>query len=333
MNFNMPPGVSFCQRKPSALSTIQHTRHENLKLSNVLGEYGNLFSDGIGIIKQFRVKIAFQYNVEKREISKMKNGRHVRWAVLLSQYNYKIKYIAGTQPYYADILLSFPVCDLEYPSDVPAQYVNLIRTEAIAQANGLAERFIRAFKDKPLDKNRILKFLLTYRNTPHSTTGKEPTRMMMGRCLPVHFDSIREQSKEITEKSQTQKQYKDTKAKYRKFVPGQKVWTRSAGWQSYRISDGTSMRNHGNLIRTGESYWDVPLTTSTPNKTYEGKKKVKGIDNVLIVFSHDLYDKDINKVIQDIKFAPVIHYNCTKIIFLEGSNQTVKKFQNHQSNN
>ncbi|KAI0989437.1 hypothetical protein GJ496_000433 [Pomphorhynchus laevis] len=37
-------------------------------------------------------------------------------------------------------------------------------------------------------------------------------------------------------------------------------------------------------------------------------EKVKGIDKVLIVFSHDLYDKDINKVIQDIKFAPVRIY-------------------------
>ncbi|KAI0981893.1 hypothetical protein GJ496_000211 [Pomphorhynchus laevis] len=52
MNFNMPSGVSFCQRKLSALSTIQHTGHENLKVSNVLGKYGDIFSDGIGIIKQ-----------------------------------------------------------------------------------------------------------------------------------------------------------------------------------------------------------------------------------------------------------------------------------------
>ncbi|KAI0978344.1 hypothetical protein GJ496_002592 [Pomphorhynchus laevis] len=37
INFNILPGVSFCQRKLSALSTTQHTRHENLKLSYVLG--------------------------------------------------------------------------------------------------------------------------------------------------------------------------------------------------------------------------------------------------------------------------------------------------------
>ncbi|KAI0987102.1 hypothetical protein GJ496_008913 [Pomphorhynchus laevis] len=64
MKFNMPPDVSFCQRKLSALSTIQHNGHENLKLSNVLSKYGDLFSNGICIIEQFQVKSAVQHDVK-----------------------------------------------------------------------------------------------------------------------------------------------------------------------------------------------------------------------------------------------------------------------------
>ncbi|KAI0988794.1 hypothetical protein GJ496_005220 [Pomphorhynchus laevis] len=310
---------------------------------------------------------------EKREIFIMTNGRLVRWAVLLSQYNYKIKYIAGTQNYNDDILSRFLVCDPEYPSDVPDQYViqwlysnhageraskelcriyewwpgidaevelsvkrcnecqrhrisiiparplymwdvptepwqrlhidiagpckgsywlvlldlgtkwserwPLLKTTNNAIIDRLLEMFARIKIPKKIYcKNNDIQHIKTTPNNPqcnglaerfirtqgninapHSTTGKEPSRMMMGRCLPVLFDRIREQSKEVTQKrSQIQKQYKYT-----------------TGWRSYRISDGTLIRKHGNMIRTGESYWVDSLTTSTPNKSYEDKSKVE----------------------------------------------------------
>ena len=54
--------------------------------------------------------------------------------------------------------------------------------------NGLAERFIQTFKNSMLamkDENRdinqkIANFMLTYRNTPHSTTNETPAKFSWG---------------------------------------------------------------------------------------------------------------------------------------------------------
>ena len=60
--------------------------------------------------------------------------------------------------------------------------------------NGEAERFVRTFKEamKTFKNNgltlahRINNFLLTYRTTPHMTTGISPSELLMGRTLRTH---------------------------------------------------------------------------------------------------------------------------------------------------
>nr|XP_037876654.1 uncharacterized protein K02A2.6-like [Bombyx mori] len=65
------------------------------------------------------------------------------------------------------------------------------------RTNGLAERLVRTFKNRMASvdntnlERRLLEFLFTYRNTPHSSTGKSPAEMMFGRQLNCILSNIR----------------------------------------------------------------------------------------------------------------------------------------------
>ena len=66
-------------------------------------------------------------------------------------------------------------------------------------SNGLAERFVQTFKNgmKKGEKDglplphRLASFLLTYRTTPHATTGVPPCVLMMGRGIRTRMDLVR----------------------------------------------------------------------------------------------------------------------------------------------
>ena len=65
--------------------------------------------------------------------------------------------------------------------------------------NGLAERFIQTMKqsltsmkqDLDSTQTKLSKFLMKYRNTPHSTTGETPATLFMGRNLRTRLDLIK----------------------------------------------------------------------------------------------------------------------------------------------
>ena len=65
--------------------------------------------------------------------------------------------------------------------------------------NGLAERLVQTFKQalrsmfqssKPV-KEKLTKFLIAYRNTPHSTTGENPAQLLLGRPLRTRLDLVK----------------------------------------------------------------------------------------------------------------------------------------------
>ena len=65
--------------------------------------------------------------------------------------------------------------------------------------NGLAERLVQTFKQalrsmfqssKPV-KEKLTKFLVAYRNTPHSTTGESPALLLLGRPLRTCLDLVK----------------------------------------------------------------------------------------------------------------------------------------------
>ena len=64
-------------------------------------------------------------------------------------------------------------------------------------SNGLAERAVKTFKNglSRMKKGSIIdklsRFLFSYRNTPHSTTGSTPVELLMGRRLRSTLDLIK----------------------------------------------------------------------------------------------------------------------------------------------
>lgn len=142
------------------------------------------------------------------------------------------------------------------------------------QTNGLAERFIGTLKRRVLkrgkgfDNTRLWKFLKSYRNSPHVTTGKTSSELMIGRRLPTLFDNIRPDiTRSVESALAKQKQKHDEKSRPTNIEEGQPIWYREHRkgiWKpatvkhktspvSFRINsaDGTK-RVHGDDIRHRE---------------------------------------------------------------------------------
>ena len=106
-------------------------------------------------------------------------------------------------------------------------------------SNGIAERFVQAFKramktgagDGQTVTQRLSNFLLTYRCTPHATTGEAPCNLFMGRRLRTRLDLLRPSCEErVQSKQAQQKSDHDKHAHPRQLERGQAVmvrnWTR-----------------------------------------------------------------------------------------------------------
>ncbi|XP_044147183.1 uncharacterized protein K02A2.6-like [Bufo gargarizans] len=73
-------------------------------------------------------------------------------------------------------------------------------------SNGLAERFVQSFKKHllstldqvGLSEEKLLEFLIMYRNTKHATTGLSPAFLMFGRHLRTKLDLVRPQEQSPT---------------------------------------------------------------------------------------------------------------------------------------
>ena len=78
--------------------------------------------------------------------------------------------------------------------------------------NGLAERFVQTFKnalkasraDAIPFQDRLVNFLLRYRNTPHATTNTSPAMLLMKRPLRTRFDLVRPDLGNIVTQKQLQ---------------------------------------------------------------------------------------------------------------------------------
>ena len=108
-----------------------------------------------------------------------------------------------------------------------------IRTSPYHPAsNGAAERFVRTFKqvmkagqrDGLTPQHRLQNFLLTYRSTPHATTGEIPAFLFLRRQVRTRFDLLRPSlEQKVSNKQADQKQQHDQHVRLREFVPGDKV--------------------------------------------------------------------------------------------------------------
>lgn len=102
-------------------------------------------------------------------------------------------------------------------------------------SNGEAERFVRTFKEAmKVSANalahRLQKFLLTYRMTPHRSTGVPPCELLMGRHLRTKWDLLKPDVRRNIRLSQRRQQRNhDCRVPLRQFYPGQSVMAKNMG--------------------------------------------------------------------------------------------------------
>lgn len=100
--------------------------------------------------------------------------------------------------------------------------------------NGLAERFVRTFKqslkamrDVSISLNKkIANFLLMYRNAPHLTTNETPARLFLGKNLRSRLDLIRPDTRRTVQDKRMGQVITEKKAVVRFFEIGQSVLAR-----------------------------------------------------------------------------------------------------------
>ncbi|XP_040359235.2 uncharacterized protein K02A2.6-like [Ixodes scapularis] len=126
--------------------------------------------------------------------------------------------------------------------------------------NGLAERFVQTLKSALRKSSAgesleeaLQHFLLTYRNTPHSTTGETPANLLMGRRLRSRLDVI----KPTVEGKVIDKQFiqsKQRRTSRKEICPGDNVLVRN--YRSLpRWLRGTVLK------KTGPVPYQVQVTT------------------------------------------------------------------------
>ena len=102
--------------------------------------------------------------------------------------------------------------------------------------NGEAERFVCTFKEAMKTSkgdgltltHRLQNFLLTYRTTPHSTTGTPRCDLLMGRRLRTRWDLLKPDIRSTIRKRQSQqKKGHDRALSVRSFKVGQEVMARN----------------------------------------------------------------------------------------------------------
>ena len=102
--------------------------------------------------------------------------------------------------------------------------------------NGLAERFVQTMKQAlKASKNselslshRLCNFLLTYRSSPHATTGVSPALLFLNREVRTRFDLLRPSpDAHIRGKQSTQKFHHDKHSRLHQFQLGQKVMVKN----------------------------------------------------------------------------------------------------------
>ena len=114
--------------------------------------------------------------------------------------------------------------------------------------NGLAERAVQTFKraiermhNLPI-QDRLSKFLLTYRLTPHTTTGVAPAELLMGRRPYSLLDNlIPDLSQKVEYRQVKQKLSDDSSKSVRNFEVGDSVFAenftgKSPKWISCKIA-------------------------------------------------------------------------------------------------
>ncbi|CAB0007830.1 unnamed protein product [Nesidiocoris tenuis] len=118
--------------------------------------------------------------------------------------------------------------------------------------NGLAERAVRSFKERiKASRNdsgslqlKVQKFLISHRNAIHSTTGRSPAALMLGRNIRTRLDLIRPDVQASIEAAQRRQAAHKENRRVREFAIGDKVRTDQPA-----TGDRGRLKTFENLIR------------------------------------------------------------------------------------
>lgn len=103
-------------------------------------------------------------------------------------------------------------------------------------SNGEAERFVQTFKralkagsrETGTVEQKLCRFLLAYRSSPHCTTGVSPAELFLGRPVRTRLDLLKPSVAVVVRNKQAdQKAYHDAHSKERQLAIGQAVWVRN----------------------------------------------------------------------------------------------------------
>jgi hypothetical protein len=123
--------------------------------------------------------------------------------------------------------------------------------------NGLAERFIQTFKNSMramTDENRdinqkIANSLLTYRNTPHSTTNETPAKLFLGRNLRTRLRLIKPDIQINVSRNQMNTIFQEKRTKNsRYFEDGRSVIARDYRGKGNKWTSGIIKEREGPLM-------------------------------------------------------------------------------------
>ena len=144
-------------------------------------------------------------------------------------------------------------------------------------SNGLAERAVRVFKEgfekmgEGSIQTKLSRFLLSYRTTPHSTTGVPPAELLMKRKLRTQLDRLYPNvADRVRSKQSKQKAAHDYHAKERILDEGQAVYVKDFRYKKtwmpgtvvdktgpvsarIQLDDGSVIRRHRDHVRVRES--------------------------------------------------------------------------------
>ena len=142
----------------------------------------------------------------------------------------------------------------EFQEFLQANGVKHIRTAPYHPAsNGAVERLVQTFKqamkageqDGFTLQHQLQNFLITYRSTPHATTGQSPASLFLGRPLRTRFDLLRPMVGERVRGEQArQKHHHDAHGRYREFPVGTPVMVREGRDKSHWLP-GTVRERRG----------------------------------------------------------------------------------------
>ena len=141
------------------------------------------------------------------------------------------------------------------PNFVSSEFSQFMKSNGIKQttsapyhpaSNGLAERAVKIFKNgmKKMTegslRQKLARFLFTYRLTPQSTIGVSPAELLLGRKLRSVLDLLNPNVTERVESTQqTQKFSHDKRAQSRTFTLGDTVYARNYSSQGPSWVKGT----------------------------------------------------------------------------------------------